>query len=94
MRDRCGDLLSGINNKCELIRFSAYKTISHHHEPDLRNVPLLFSYTKTLPKSTYFFLLNNVAVVGIATICLLLDYNPLATAASEYNANGVSDAFW
>ena len=68
MRDRRGDLLSGIKtiaNSSSFLHTKQFLIIT-----SLISGMLLyyFTYRKTLPKSTYFLLLNNVAVIGIASM--------------------------
>ena len=68
MRDRRGDLLSGIKTIANTLSFPHTKQFLIITSLIFGFLLFYFTYTKILPASTYFLLLNNVAVIVIASM--------------------------
>ncbi len=68
MRDSRGDLLSGIKTIANTFSFPHTKQFLIIASLISGLLLLYFTFTKTLPASTYFLLLNNVAVIVIASM--------------------------
>ena len=67
MRDRRGDILGGIRTIANSLSFLHTKQFLITASLFTGLVLFYFTYTKILPPSSYFLLLNNVAVMAIAS---------------------------
>jgi 4-hydroxybenzoate polyprenyltransferase len=68
MRDRRGDLSSGIKTIANTFSFLHTKQFLIITSVISGVLLSYFTFTKILPESTYFLLLNNAAVIGIASM--------------------------